>query len=177
MVARLPERIEKVGVFVEESAEQIQEVVRQTGLTAAQIYDTNCAMTLGNRQDRGSTLPVKVIFVIPGNKLHDGGIFFSLNFHRAVFALMVDSSSSGQMGGSGRPFDWVATQGTMEWLNDICPTIVAGGLSPANVAEALTMFAPWGVDVSSGVEAAPGKKDPDKVRAFVQAVRAAEKSA
>lgn len=177
IVARLPERIDKVGVFVEESADQVREIVRQTGLTAAQIYNTKCAMALRSYQESESEPPAKVIFVFPGNKLVDGSIFFSADFRHVVFALMVDSGSAGQLGGTGQLFDWVATQGIIRSLKGDFRTIIAGGLSSSNVTEALTTFTPWGVDVASGVEAVPGRKDPAKVRAFVQAVRAAEKGA
>ena len=62
-------------------------------------------------------------------------------------------------------------------ISRLVPVIVAGGLNPENVGKALELFKPFGIDVVSGVEARPGKKDPEKVRAFVQAVRRAEKSA
>ncbi len=61
-----------------------------------------------------------------------------------------------------------------EWLKKDIKVIVAGGLNPANVTEAMRILRPWGVDVASGVEARPGKKDPEKVRAFIAAVRAAD---
>jgi phosphoribosylanthranilate isomerase len=175
IIAALPGAIEKVGVFVEESAEQVRETAERTGLTAVQL--SRMETLVGCMRKTTAPHQLKKILSISAEHLADGEFFTAGDFARTLFALMIDSGTPAQPGGTGRRFDWVSARTTMEWLNDICPTIVAGGLSPANVAEALTMFAPWGVDVSSGVEAAPGKKDPDKVRAFVQAVRAAEKSA
>ena len=95
---------------------------------------------------------------------------------RAVHAFLLDSSSGGNWGGTGKKFDWHASQATVEAIKHLGHVVVAGGLTPTNVAEAIRILKPWGVDVSSGVEASPGKKDPEKVRAFVAAVRQAEKN-
>jgi len=77
------------------------------------------------------------------------------------------------VGGTGMTFDWDATRGMVQGISLQLPVIIAGGLSATNVGEAIALFQPFGVDVSSGVEARPGKKDPEKIRAFIQAVRRA----
>ena len=87
----------------------------------------------------------------------------------------MDSGTEQQPGGTGKTFDWVAANKGIAVLSQSVPVVVAGGLTPANVAEAVSILKPWGVDVSSGVEASPGKKDAEKVRAFVRAVREAER--
>ena len=81
--------------------------------------------------------------------------------------LLVDAAVKGVYGGSGVTADW---HGAAE-LAKKYPLLLAGGLTPENVAEAVSRVQPWGVDVASGVESAPGKKDPGKMKAFVQAVR------
>ena len=91
-----------------------------------------------------------------------------------VHAFLLDSGHGGQFGGSGKTFDWGASGAIAEAIKSLGRVIVAGGLKPSNVAEAIGILKPWGVDVSSGVEAAPGKKDPEKVRAFVAAARKAD---
>ena len=78
---------------------------------------------------------------------------------------------NGARGGTGSTFNWEATRGMVQALSLRVPVIVAGGLTHLNVNQALNAFQPFGVDVVSGVEASPGKKDPGKVRAFVRAVR------
>ena len=80
---------------------------------------------------------------------------------------MVDASVKGLYGGSGVTADW---DGAAE-LAKKYPLLLAGGLTPENVAEAVRQVKPWGVDVASGVEFAPGEKDPSKIRAFVKAVK------
>jgi phosphoribosylanthranilate isomerase len=85
--------------------------------------------------------------------------------------LFLDSGNSQQPGGTGRPFDWDEAAPTVQSLKRNQKIVIAGGLTPANVGEAIGLLKPWGVDVVSGVEASPGKKDPEKVRAFVKAVR------
>ena len=96
-----------------------------------------------------------------------------------IDALLVDSRTAAAVGGTGVAFDWDAAR-----QDDFSTTtgarmkfIAAGGLTPENVAEAIATLRPWGVDVVSGVEAAPGRKDPAKVRAFVANARAANTSA
>jgi phosphoribosylanthranilate isomerase len=90
--------------------------------------------------------------------------------------VLLDSASSGQLGGTGRTFDWERVQPWAGIINSISKLIVAGGLHPGNVQEAIHILHPWGVDVSTGVEHEPGKKDHKKVRAFIQAVRAMEEA-
>ena len=72
-------------------------------------------------------------------------------------------------------FDWRKAAPFVEHMKQVLKVVVAGGLNPTNVTEAIHVLKPWGVDVSSGVESEPGKKDPEKVRAFVSAVRQAER--
>jgi phosphoribosylanthranilate isomerase len=87
---------------------------------------------------------------------------------RTVF---LDSGNSKQPGGTGKTFDWQRSASVVEYLQKSLRVVVAGGLTPENVGNAIEILKPWGVDVVSGVEASPGKKDPEKVRAFVRAVR------
>jgi phosphoribosylanthranilate isomerase len=89
----------------------------------------------------------------------------------------LDSGDSAQPGGTGEIFDWKKAVPLADAMRkgDL-KLVVAGGLTPENVGEAMGILHPWGVDVSSGVEAKPGKKEPHKVRAFVKAVREADKA-
>ena len=112
-------------------------------------------------------------------KLHvaeDGDLFLETHGFRpgVIGGILLDSAARG---GTGRTFDWERVRPWVGVMNSISKLVVAGGLAPQNVAQAMAMLHPWGVDVVSGVEAAPGKKDHEKVRAFVKAVRRAEKSA
>jgi phosphoribosylanthranilate isomerase len=91
-------------------------------------------------------------------------------------SILIDSGSAARPGGTGKVFDWQAAKKTIaqNGINQNLRWIVAGGLTPENVGEAIRLFHPWGVDVVSGVEFQPGKKDPDKLKRFVATVRAAE---
>ena len=90
-----------------------------------------------------------------------------------IEAALVDSRTASLVGGTGMAFDWTEARRTVFAAGGKLKLIAAGGLTPGNVAEAIATLRPWGVDVVSGVEAAPGKKDPDKMRAFVARARAA----
>jgi phosphoribosylanthranilate isomerase len=90
-------------------------------------------------------------------------------------AILVDSRSAKAPGGTGVSFDWPLARRTLFQKAKEQKLIAAGGLTPENVAEAIAMLQPWGVDVVSGVEAAPGRKDPAQVRAFIANARAAQR--
>ena len=99
----------------------------------------------------------------------EGGAFASLAAYPNASGFLFDGHAAGEQGGSGQRFDWRQ----MPAVTDR-PCLLAGGLSPDNVGLALRTAHPWGVDVSSGIETAPGEKDPEKMRRFVDAVRIAD---
>jgi len=108
----------------------------------------------------------------------NGDLFLETHGFRpgVISGVLIDSSTPEQRGGTGKKFDWERVQPWAGIVNSISKLIVAGGLRPGNVQEAIHLLHPWGVDVSSGVETEPGKKDPKKIRAFVEAVRAMEEA-
>ena len=87
-----------------------------------------------------------------------------------VDALLLDTYTADQRGGTGRAFDWSLAVKARRMLRT--PIILSGGLTPENVAEAIRKVRPYAVDVASGVESKPGRKDPKKMRQFIEAVRA-----
>jgi phosphoribosylanthranilate isomerase len=89
-------------------------------------------------------------------------------------AVLVDSCSKTGAGGTGIAFNWDLAATTLFRNAGASKRIAAGGLNPANVAEAMAKLRPWGVDVASGVESAPGRKNPAKLRAFIANARAAD---
>lgn len=158
----LPESVARVGVFVAETAESVNATAARLGLTSVQTY-TN---------DPPDTPYVKVDF-IPAFRVRDGesleGVrrFVRLAHQRGCppAAVLVDSHTPGELGGTGHKAPWHLLFG----FDPGVPVILAGGLTPENVSEAIRQVRPHAVDVASGVESSPGRKDPGKVRAFVQA--------
>jgi phosphoribosylanthranilate isomerase len=94
-----------------------------------------------------------------------------LRSRHSIDAVLLDAGSPSQRGGTGQTFDWIAAAPIVARVRAQMPVIIAGGLNPENVAEAIRLFAPWGVDVVSGVERETGRKDEAKLRSFVGAVR------
>ena len=177
IVAQLPPEVEKVGVFVDsESPARIVEIAERAELTALQLHvgssfaaGGQVGLDCGNR---------KVYLALPAALfLEAGAEWNSSDQHSSpLSAIFLDSGTSQQPGGTGKAFEWQKAALLVEAMTKTANVVVAGGLNPLNVAEAIRILKPWGVDVSSGVEAAPGKKDPKKVRAFVAAVRRTERS-
>jgi phosphoribosylanthranilate isomerase len=204
IIAGVPQHVEKVGVFVNETVNGVSEIVRHAGLTAVQLHgdeDKEFSLSLFKTLSNGSNrptifrscpaqiFPVAVGLVEPdeaykGKRVHkihvaeNGDLFLETHGFRpgVISGILLDSSTAEQRGGTGRAFDWERVQPWAGVINSISKLIVAGGLRPSNVQEAIHILRPWGVDVSSGVEREPGKKDPKKVRAFIQAVRAMEEA-
>ena len=173
IVEKLPESVEKVGVFVDLDTEQIRNVVHNAGLSGVQLHGSrSIESVLKNWWDAPEFVGAsKLIPMIHGDSLKEGGFLFGESAIRNIFAILLDSNADGLAGGTGTAFDWRATCEMIQVLSVTVPVIVAGGLTPTNVSTAIELLQPFGVDVASGVEARPGKKDPEKVRAFITAVR------
>jgi len=144
-----------VGVFVNALVEEIRATMETCGLSLAQLHGDETPEMLNELDGKA----FKAFRGIPQN-LDD--------FEKQdAPAFLVDASVKGLYGGSGVAADW---NGAAE-LAKKYPLLLAGGLTPENVAEAVSRVKPWGVDVASGVESAPGEKDARKMKAFVQAAR------
>jgi len=169
IVAPLPANVGRVGVFQNHSVESIVEIVQQVGLTAVQLHGEETADFIAHLT---SKLPrdrrIEIIKTVLINEDFAQRFAAASQDEIGVDAILLDSGA-----GSGRTFDWDAIRPLLSSRKRL---IVAGGLSPQNVGDAIRKFEPWGVDVVSGVERGPGRKDPEKLKAFVAAVRKAEKS-
>jgi phosphoribosylanthranilate isomerase len=155
VLGALPPATARVGVFVGSAPREIAAVATACGLTHAQVHGVDPAAT------RAATgLPVIEGIGVDGPE--------SLERARASAAdlVMLDASVPGRHGGTGRAFDW----GLLDASGLGRPFVLAGGLTPDTVAGAVGRARPDAVDVSSGVESAPGRKDPALVRRFVEAV-------
>jgi phosphoribosylanthranilate isomerase len=173
VVGELPGTIDKVGVFVNETEDSICATADEADLTAVQLHGDNEDPHVADLvAERRPHLKVMVAISMHHAKPEGWAMMWRPD---VVYAFLVDSGNWSSYGGTGRTFDWQTSQTSVEVIARLGRVIVAGGLNSGNVTEAIRILTPWGVDVSSGVEARPGKKDPAKVRAFVDAVRQTEK--
>jgi phosphoribosylanthranilate isomerase len=160
IIAQLPPFVLPVGVFVNQDQETIRQVFDECGLAFAQLH--------------GDETPIFCDYlgrpVLRALRLRDRGSLLALAEYKGrvgVRGFVVDAFSSEAYGGTGQTVDWTLAREVAK----SAPILLAGGLTPSNVQEAIRQVQPYGVDVSSGVEDRPGKKDHEKVRAFTQAVR------
>lgn len=166
----LPPSTEKIGVFVHSSFDEIESAVQTCGLTGVQLHFEG-GEDLASRLRSRFGSPLRILHVLhyaPG--MTDKAAALATNAN--IDAILVDSRTATAIGGTGITFDWNAAAALFRTTEK--NMIAAGGLNPENVEVAIRKLKPWGVDVVSGVEAAPGHKDPDKVRAFIQNARKAQ---
>jgi len=160
IVMRLPPLVIPVGVFVDEEQQVVRNIMDDCGLALAQLHGTESAIYC---KELGRT-------VLKALRVKDRSTFLALAEFRGragVRGFVLDAYSDQAFGGTGQVIDWKLAAEVAKAAN----ILLAGGLTPGNVEEAIQTVQPYGVDVSSGVESAPGKKDHAKVRAFIQAVR------
>jgi phosphoribosylanthranilate isomerase len=172
IVPNLPSTIEKIGVFVDATFEDIAAVVNACNLTGVQLqFESNPDIRSQLRHKFGPNLRIlQTLHFSPAIAAQAA----SLASDRNIDALLVDSRTATAPGGTGITYDWNAAASTLFGNPDSPHKLVAaGGLTPANVSEAIATLRPWGVDVVSGVESSLGHKDPEKVRAFVANARTA----
>ena len=158
----LRRRAELVGVFVNATLPEVVGTAEAVGLTWVQLHG-----------DEGPSFCEAVarragVKVAKAARVRAKADVQAIDAFRNVDAHLLDAYRAGEPGGTGERFDWSLTG---ERRSDVA-LMLAGGLTPENVAEAIARTRPWAVDVSSGVETAPGVKDPERVEAFVAAVRA-----
>jgi phosphoribosylanthranilate isomerase len=156
VVRRLPTDVLPVGVFKNERPEHVVEVAAHVGLHAVQLSGSEPVSEVRWIRER-------VRFVIQGYTAGDPALSAAANSPADV--VLIDSPNPG----SGKVFDWQLAEGAPGGVR----LLLAGGLTPDNVGEAIRRVRPWGVDVASGVEAGPGRKDPRKLRRFIEAARGA----
>lgn len=175
IIAALPAKVQKVGVFVNQPADLVRAVVMQAGLTGVQLHGDETPDYVRQLFPwQGTRRRCRIFKAIPVSGNFEAMVLPFTEEH-IVDALLLDAHSPLARGGTGQPFDWQLASSAVQRLSERCKLILAGGLNPASVSSGMRLLHPWGVDVASGVERAPGKKDPVKVRAFVGAVRQADK--
>lgn len=172
--SHLPPTVERIGVFVDVGLEEIYTTVRACGLTGVQLHFEAAQELPAKLHERlGPALRIlRVVHFEAGTAelVSEQITEHARNPH--VDGVLVDSRTAGAVGGTGVAFDWTEARQTLFQNAKERKLIAAGGLNLANVGKAIKVLEPWGVDVVSGVEASPGRKDPFKVRQFVARARA-----
>jgi phosphoribosylanthranilate isomerase len=158
IIARLPKHVARVGVFVNEPIEVVLRARIVAGINLAQLHGEELPDLVARVAERLVT--IKAFRVSPKFRLAELGRF------KAADAYLLDGYSPRARGGTGRVVDWRLIRRARRFG----PIILAGGLNAENVAEAVRRGGPAAVDVNSGVESAPGRKDPKKLRAFFEAL-------
>ena len=162
IISQLPETCTPVLVTSVTDPERIIELVRQTGVKAVQMH----ADIEGMRKIKSALPNIKLFKVV--NVFDEGAIGEAKGYEGVADALVLDTGNkaNGQQGGTGKTHDWNISRKIVESIS--IPVILAGGLNPDNVAEAIRKVRPYGVDVNSGVSNPDGTKNLEKVKLFVE---------
>jgi phosphoribosylanthranilate isomerase len=169
IVAALPPNVERIGVFMNSTAAEIASITSGVELTGIQMHGEEFPPEIYSYLPRDRRDKMRKIKTLQVREGWTQGFDGYANAPGVVDAWLLDSGA-----GSGKVFDWQAARAQLgERQGNF---VVAGGLTPENVGDAIHTFRPWGVDVVTGVEREPGRKDPEKLKAFVAAVRRAEET-
>ncbi len=163
---QLRRRLDLAGVFVNQPLDDIAALVDTVGLSVVQLHGDEGPAFCAEVARRTGAKVMKAMRVRSREDLQAMRAFRAVDFH------MVDAHVEGQWGGTGQTVDWSLLEAR---ASDV-PMVLSGGLTPANVGEAIARVRPYAVDVASGTEATPGVKDPEKLVAFAEAVRAADEA-
>lgn len=155
----LPDDVVKVGVFVDAGVAEVLEVAREVGLDLAQLHGDESPETVAAIRGAG-------LSIMKALRVRNAEALAQIECYEAALFLL-DAWSARARGGTGERFDWDLAK-TLKGRGNI---VVSGGLTPANVRDAIEFFEPYGVDASSSLEVAPGRKDDERVRRFVSAAK------
>ena len=174
----LPRTVERVGVFGAVSVEEIALAVEEAGLDAVQMHgglDLNFADKLARRLGPSISIIETMHWSVEQDAASSAKVFMQMAevaSHPAKYRVLVDAKVGSESGGTGKTFNWNKARSVLTSQPEL-RVIVAGGLNPENVADAIKVLRPWGVDVASGVEREPGRKDFDKLKRFIENARGA----
>ena len=161
IVRAVPPKTATVGVFVDESPERMLRIGEYCGLDILQLHGDESELTIRRLQKHGFQVLKALRAGDRDDRMRAGDT--------GADALLFDTAASGRFGGSGQSFDWKLLRG----LKISLPWFVSGGLNAGNIKRLLSVVQPYGVDVSSGVESAPGKKSAKLVKEFIKNARSA----
>lgn len=176
MASVLPDRPERVGVFVSEPFSVVRDAVDAARLNAVQFHrDPRDFWTPDEREEINGLCQRKALRVVQAIRARDTATLCDELSRRLEGAhqVLLDAFVPGIAGGTGKAFDWSLVETAKSYG---CSVIVAGGLTPENVADAVRRTQPWGVDVSTGVESSPGTKNHAAIQEFIRNARASEGS-
>ena len=157
IVQKLPPFVTLVGLFVNEAAKGIKEICKYCGINTIQLHGNEPPDFLHN---------LRQFKIIKAFRIRNESDIHQIETYQAN-AILLDGYVENKMGGTGTTFDWKI----VKKIKTSSPIIIAGGLTHVNVLEAIKIAKPYGVDVSSGVEIHPGKKDKQLIRKFIDAVK------
>ncbi|HHX41983.1 MAG TPA: phosphoribosylanthranilate isomerase [Armatimonadetes bacterium] len=166
IISVLPPLVTPVGVFVNSPAAEVAEVARAAGLRAIQLHGDE------SPEDARDLRAQTTAWIVRAFRVRGEETLAEIHRHHdCCEAILLDTYMAGAAGGTGRVFDWTLAAQASAFGR---PVFLAGGLHPGNVAEAVRQVRPYAVDLSSGIEAAPGVKDPERLRALIAQIREAD---
>ena len=159
MCVSMSPHVKKVGLFVDADPQEVRETAHFLSLDVLQFHGNESPEYCAAFKDRAVWKAIKVGSIADLTRIGN---------YSSVDAILLDANVQGQMGGTGQTFDWNLAKKAKVYGK---PIVLAGGLNPSNVAQAISIVDPFCVDVSSGVEESKGKKSMEKMKAFIEAAK------